>query len=206
MYTQLTLLLNLLLVVAQDNRLPDPNNHFVFPSLPGPKASQDARVFKSNLNFTIGQPPDQPFAWVSDLTRLMVVLCQEGEPDSVREHVIADCMPGSETETYWDGDIGDIDVSSGQRAYLAVYSCSGDEDGEDADPDDDDDDDSESDNASAVFLSHYINLVTPPPDATESSVSETQTSLPPSDTPLSADVAVAGTVVFLFLVVVAIFY
>lgn len=71
------------LVVAQDNRPPDPNNHFIYPPLPGPQLSNDPTVFKDNINFTVGIAQSAPFKWVTNMTSMRVTLNQEGNPESV---------------------------------------------------------------------------------------------------------------------------
>jgi hypothetical protein len=71
---------------AQDNRDPDPDNHFIYPPLPGPQYSNDPTVFESNLNFTVGTPQSQPFKWVSNLESLHLTMVQEGNPDVIQRH------------------------------------------------------------------------------------------------------------------------
>ncbi|KAI0386067.1 hypothetical protein F5Y04DRAFT_245397 [Hypomontagnella monticulosa] len=157
MSTLLYLLLNLCLVLAQDNRDPDPNNHFIYPPLPGPQYSNDPTVFEANLNFTIGKQQSQPFKWVTNMTDMQIILCQEGNPDTVKQHAITQCVDGNGTNfIYWDGDIGDIDLDNGAQAYLGVWNCS--------------------DFTTPVFFSHYMNLVEPPPSSSSSISTSTQTS------------------------------
>ncbi|KAI1407039.1 hypothetical protein F5Y13DRAFT_175814 [Hypoxylon sp. FL1857] len=143
MSTLLYLVLNICLVLAQDNREPDENNHFIYPPLPGPQYSNDPSVFEKNLNFTVGKGQSQPFKWVSNMTSMQIILCQEGNPDSVRTHDITDCIDGTSTDyVYWDGGIGSIDLKNGSQAYLGVWNCS--------------------DFTTPVFFSHYMNLVEDP--------------------------------------------
>lgn len=86
--TALGLLLLLYPVVSQDNRPPDPNNHFIYPPLPGPQFGNDPHVFWSNLNFTVGVLQSQPFKWVSNMTLMQVTLQQEGNPAEVQTQMI----------------------------------------------------------------------------------------------------------------------
>ncbi|KAI0120383.1 hypothetical protein F4776DRAFT_251803 [Hypoxylon sp. NC0597] len=153
----LYLLLNVCIVLAQDNREPDENNHFIYPPLPGPQYSNDPSVFETNINFTVGRGQSQPFKWVSNMTSMQIILCQEGNPDSVRTHDITDCIDGTSTDyLYWDGGIGSIDLKNGSQAYLGVWNCS--------------------DFTTPVFFSHYMNLVedsSTPSSTTTSSASTT---------------------------------
>ena len=79
------LALSLSLVDAQDNRATDPNNHFIYPPLPGPQFSNDNTVFSENLNFTAGVTQSAPFKWTTNLTRIRISISQEGNPDSVQD-------------------------------------------------------------------------------------------------------------------------
>ncbi|KAI1393977.1 uncharacterized protein F4822DRAFT_386680 [Hypoxylon trugodes] len=168
MSTLLYLLLNLCcLVIAQDNRDPDPNNQFVFPPLPGPQYSNDPTVFEKNLNFTVGKSQSQPFKWISNMTSMSIILCQEGNPDSVQTHTITDCIDGtSEDFLYWDGDIGSIDLKNGSQAYLGVWNCS--------------------DFTTPVFFSHYMNLVEAPAQSSTTSSSATSSSSTATSLPTAA--------------------
>ncbi|OTB03762.1 hypothetical protein M426DRAFT_12263 [Hypoxylon sp. CI-4A] len=151
-------LLNFCLVLAQDNRDPDENNHFIYPPLPGPQYSNDPTVFETNINFTVGKSQNQPFKWVSNMTYMQIILCQEGNPESVQLHDITECIDGTSDDfIYWDGDIGSIDLNNGSQAYLGVWNCS--------------------ENSTPVFFSHYINLVEDDSvSSTTSSASSTTTS------------------------------
>ncbi|KAI2469909.1 hypothetical protein F4781DRAFT_392874 [Annulohypoxylon bovei var. microspora] len=157
MSTLLYIFLNFCLVLAQDNRPDDANNHFVYPPLPGPQFSNDPSVFNSNLNFTVGRNQAQPFKWVTNMTDMQIILCQEGNPDSVQSHEITECIDGTSNDSiYWDGDIGPIDLNNGSQAYLGVWNCS--------------------DFTTPVFFSHYMNLIEAPADSTTSSATTTSTS------------------------------
>ncbi|KAI2623472.1 hypothetical protein GGS26DRAFT_219005 [Hypomontagnella submonticulosa] len=175
MSTLLYLLLNFCLVLAQDNRAPDPNNQFIYPPLPGPQYSNDPTVFKNNTNFTIGQQQSQPFKWVTNMTNMQIILCQEGNPDTVKQHAITECFDGNGTNfKYWDGDIGDIDLKDGSQAYLGVWNCS--------------------DFTTPVFFSHYMNLVEPPASSsTSTSTSATQTSSESTSPPTAAATALTSS-------------
>ncbi|KAI0527826.1 hypothetical protein F5B22DRAFT_582505 [Xylaria bambusicola] len=127
------------LVLSQDNRPPDPNNHFIYPPLPGPQFSNDNTVFSSNIAFIVGQPQSQPWKWVSNMSSMMIILQQEGNPESVQQYQLTDCQPGDNDFIYWDGNIGDIDLKNGTQAFLEAFNCS--------DP-----------GSTPVFFSHYINL------------------------------------------------
>lgn len=63
---------------AQDDRAVNPNNHFLYPPLPGAQHTKDPTVFWSNINVTFGVAPTQPFQWISDMTSMRVTLQQEG--------------------------------------------------------------------------------------------------------------------------------
>ncbi|KAI0834088.1 hypothetical protein F5Y06DRAFT_307155 [Hypoxylon sp. FL0890] len=144
MSTLLYLLLNICLVLAQDNGEPDKNNHFIYPPLPGPQYSDDPSVFETNINFTIGKVPSQPFKWMSNMTSMHIILFQEGDPYTTLTHSITGCIDGTSIDyLYWDGDIDPIDIKNGSQAYLGVWNCS----------------DSISE---PIFYSHYINLVEDP--------------------------------------------
>ncbi|KAI1204921.1 uncharacterized protein F4807DRAFT_445018 [Annulohypoxylon truncatum] len=144
-----------IIFIAQDNRPKDPNNYFIYPKAAGPQYSNDPSVFESNENFTVGQAQAQPFKWVSNMTTMEIILCQEGNPDSVLTHPLTGCFDGSSRNfLYWDGSIGDIDLNNGTQAYLGVWNCS--EPG-----------------SSPVFFSHYINLINA--STTSSTISSTTT-------------------------------
>ncbi|KAI0424415.1 hypothetical protein F5Y09DRAFT_353465 [Xylaria sp. FL1042] len=130
------------LVLGQDNRPADPNNHFIYPPLPGPQFSNDPTVFGSNLAFTVGSPQSQPFKWVSNMSSMRIYLQQEGNQLSVQQHLLTDCQSGTNNFIYWDGNIGDIDLKNGTQAYLSAYNCS-------------------NPGSTPVFFSHYINLTEP---------------------------------------------
>ncbi|KAI4863438.1 hypothetical protein F4820DRAFT_374006 [Hypoxylon rubiginosum] len=145
-----------LLVIAQDNRPPDPNNHFIYPPLPGPQFSNDPTVFESNLNFIIGKKQNQPFKWESNMTNMSILLIQEGNPESIQQHELTECIPGSDNYFYWDGNIGSIDLKNGSQAFLGAYNCSN--------------------PTTPIFFSHYINLIEAPPISKPSSISTARTS------------------------------
>ncbi|KAI1118177.1 hypothetical protein F5Y14DRAFT_401336 [Nemania sp. NC0429] len=151
------------LVVSQDNRPPDPNNHFIYPPLPGPQFSNDPSVFGSNLNFTVGSPQSQPFKWVSDMDSMQIILQQEGNQISVRSHELTECQSGSIDYIYWDGDLGGIDLKNGIQAFLSAYNCS-------------------NPGSTPVFFSHYINLTEPIISQSSSITSSTATSTADSTT------------------------
>ncbi|XDG07070.1 hypothetical protein ABKA04_006685 [Annulohypoxylon sp. FPYF3050] len=158
MSTLLYILLNFCLVIAQDNRPLDENNHFIYPKAAGPQYSNDPTVFESNQNFTVGQAQNQPFKWVTNMTNMQINLCQEGNPESVKIHQLTDCEDGTGGGwLYWDGSIGDIDLNNGTQAYLGVWNCS--EPG-----------------STPVFFSHYINLIYSSATSTTSTVSSSSTS------------------------------
>jgi hypothetical protein len=77
------------LAIAQDNRTPDPDNHFIYPPLPGPQFSNDPTVFENNLNFTVGVLQSAPFKWVTNMTSMSVTLNQEGHSDRVKSHELS---------------------------------------------------------------------------------------------------------------------
>ncbi|OTA93709.1 hypothetical protein M434DRAFT_395391 [Hypoxylon sp. CO27-5] len=163
----LYLLFNVCLVLAQDNREPDENNHFIYPPLPGPQYSNDPTVFETNINFTVGRGQSQPFKWVSNMTSMQIILCQEGNPDSVRTHDITDCIDGTSTDyLYWDGGIGSIDLKNGSQAYLGVWNCS--------------------DFTTPVFFSHYMNLVEDSSPSSSTTTSSTSTILSTSISPTTS--------------------
>ncbi|KIW65012.1 hypothetical protein PV04_07304 [Phialophora macrospora] len=163
-------------VSTQDNRAPDPNNHFISPPLPGPQANVDATVFWSNQNWTVGVLQTIDWNWVTNLTNLMITLQQEGNPESVQSRLILDCPAASTQDLiYWDGKISPIDLKNGSVAYLAAWDC----DQPDATP---------------IFFSHYINLTEPVVTTTSStsttipstsSVSSTTSGTPTSASPVS---------------------
>ncbi|KAI1104097.1 hypothetical protein F4804DRAFT_308220 [Jackrogersella minutella] len=170
MFTLLYLFLSLCLVLAQDNRPEDENNHFIFPPLPGPQYSNDPSVFSTNLNFTVGKGQDQPFKWVTNMTSMQIILCQEGNPDSVQRHQITDCIDGTSSNyLYWDGDIGPIDLNNGSQAYLGVWDCTK--------------------SSTPVFFSHYMNLTKA---SSSPSSSSSTTSVSSSSTSSSMSLATAG--------------
>ncbi|KAI1878938.1 hypothetical protein JX265_003115 [Neoarthrinium moseri] len=103
-----TILLSLILSAsqpasAQDDRAVDPDNHFLYPPLPGAQHTEDPTVFWNNINVTFGVAQTQPFKWVSDMPS---------------------CSPGSFNTIYWDGRIDPIDINNGSQAYLAAWNCS----------------------------------------------------------------------------------
>ncbi|KAH8647244.1 hypothetical protein BX600DRAFT_476362 [Xylariales sp. PMI_506] len=146
---------------AQDSRAEDPNNHFVFPPLPGPQHTSDPTVFWDNINITYGVAQTKAFQWVSDMSSMQVTLEQEGDQSSARYRQIASCSPGSNNLIYWDGQIDPIDLANGTQAYLAAWNCS--------EP-----------NASPIFFSHYFNLTAP--TASTANTSETTNSTTPTAT------------------------
>jgi hypothetical protein len=77
------------LVVAQDNRPPDPKNRFIYPPLPGPQFSNDPTVFEINLNFTVGVSQSAPFKWVTNMNSMRVTLNQEGNPENVQSYELS---------------------------------------------------------------------------------------------------------------------
>lgn len=64
---------------AQDDRAVDPDNHFLFPPLPGAQYTKDPSVFWNNINVTLGVTQTQPFKWLSDMTSMKVTLQQEAQ-------------------------------------------------------------------------------------------------------------------------------
>lgn len=91
-----TLLLHLatcVLVIAQSDGPLDPQNHFVYPGLPGPAYSDDPTVFALNQNFTVGEDQSQPFKWITNMTSTRITLWQEGNPDKVQQHIIYGAYP-----------------------------------------------------------------------------------------------------------------
>ncbi|KAI2603975.1 uncharacterized protein GGS25DRAFT_506352 [Hypoxylon fragiforme] len=173
----LFLLANLCLAVAQDSRRVDPNNHFIYPPLPGPPIGEDPHAYDANINFIVGKAPEQSFKWVSNITSLKVQIVQETPPNVENQYVIRDCDPGSDNTVHWDGQIGDIDLAHGLQAYLGAWDCAA---GNDAAP---------------VFFSHYINLVaTPPPSSANTSLSPSP-EVPPAAEDNSPAGINAGTVI-----------
>ncbi|KAI1093514.1 hypothetical protein F5B19DRAFT_124187 [Rostrohypoxylon terebratum] len=167
MFVLFYILVNFCLVTAQDNRPLDKNNHFIYPKPAGPQYSNDPTVFESNENFTVGQAQSQPFKWVTNMTNMQIILCQEGNPMSVRRHGLTDCIDSSGGGwLYWDGDIGDIDLNNGSQAYLGVWNCS--EPG-----------------STPVFFSHYMNLINSSATASTSTVS-TSSTLPAATAPITS--------------------
>lgn len=85
-----------LVVHAQDNRSPDPNNQFIYPGLPGPQSSEDPNVFQSNLNFTVGVTTSIPFKWTTNMSDFRMILIQEAPPTEFQavtllgKHVLQD--------------------------------------------------------------------------------------------------------------------
>ncbi|KAJ9613432.1 hypothetical protein H2200_003374 [Cladophialophora chaetospira] len=143
-------------VVSQDNRAPDPNNHFISPPLPGPQANVNATVFWSNQNWTVGVQQSIDWNWVTNITNLRITMEQEGAPGSVQSHMILDCPLASEQNNYyWDGNIDPIDLKNGSIAYLAAWDCDTD--------------------STPYFFSHYINL-TEPVDTTASTTTSSTAS------------------------------
>jgi hypothetical protein len=192
----LGLLLRITLVVAQDNRPEDPNNHFVYPPLPGGQYSNDNTVFWSNINITVGEAQAEPFKWVTNMTSMRISLQQEGNPNSTQGRILTgnssqkvhilstrlirytDCEAGVAPEAnylYWDGNISPIDLKNGSQAYLAAWNCS-------------------APGTTPVFFSHYVNLTEPAAASSSSSASstaaatnsETNTAAPSSSAPSSA--------------------
>ncbi|KAI6090143.1 hypothetical protein F4821DRAFT_256292 [Hypoxylon rubiginosum] len=154
-----TLLLHLatcVLVIAQSDGPLDPQNHFVYPGLPGPAYSDDPTVFALNQNFTVGEDQSQPFKWITNMTSTRITLWQEGNPDKVQQHIIYECAPSSDNQFYWNGDIGPIDLKNGSQAFLAAFDC--------YNP------------YTPVFYSHYINLTEALVVSSSSSTSMTSTS------------------------------
>lgn len=84
----LGLLLCITLVVAQDNRPEDLNNHFVYPPLPGGQYSNDPTVFWTNINLTVGETQTEPFKWVTNMTSMQISLEQEGAPGTVQSRML----------------------------------------------------------------------------------------------------------------------
>ncbi|KAI1281396.1 hypothetical protein F5Y07DRAFT_354576 [Xylaria sp. FL0933] len=147
------------LVIGQDNRPPDPKNHFIYPPLPGPQFSNDPSVFSTNLAFAVGSPQSQPFKWVSNMSSMRIYLQQEGNQLSVQAHLLTDCQSGTKDFIYWDGNIGDIDLKNGTQAYLSAYNCS-------------------NPGSTPVFFSHYINLTEPVKSASASTSMSTDALVP----------------------------
>ncbi|KAI1342425.1 hypothetical protein F5Y15DRAFT_412934 [Xylariaceae sp. FL0016] len=131
------LFLSICAVLAQDDGPTDPDNHFIYPPLPGHTFNHDPSVFGSNLNFTVGVPQPQPFTWTSTVDNLSIMLWQEGNPDSVHSHTLTECGSSAVDSLYWDGDIGEIDLNNGSQAFLAAWDCI---------------------DEGIIFYSHYINL------------------------------------------------
>ncbi|KAK5451471.1 hypothetical protein LTS15_008236 [Exophiala xenobiotica] len=172
-------------VSTQDNRAPDPNNHFISPPLPGPQVNVNATVFWSNQNWTVGVQQTIDWNWVTNFTNLMITMQQEGNPGSVQSRLILgmhqlpvfnlidgvdrspDCPAASTQDNiYWDGKISPIDLKNGSIAYLAAWDC----DQPDATP---------------IFFSHYINLTEPVVTTTSSTSTTTTSGIPTSASPVS---------------------
>jgi len=168
-------LLCITLVVAQDNRPEDPNNHFVYPPLPGDQYSNDPTVFRTNINITVGEVQAEPFKWVTNMTSMKISLEQEGAPGTVQSRILTGnssqkvhilstrlirytgCEAGvapAQNFFYWDGNISPIDLKNGSQAYFAAWNCS--------DPD-----------ATPIFFSHYVNLTEPAAASSSSRASST---------------------------------
>ncbi|KAI0162141.1 hypothetical protein GGR57DRAFT_453217 [Xylariaceae sp. FL1272] len=124
-------------VKAQDPGTPDPDNHFIFPPLPGARVTDDETVFWNNQEIVAGKPQTQPFTWTSNLPNMRVRMQQEGISDGFFH--LTNCIDGKDNFIYWDGDLHEIDLQDGNRAYLVTYNCS--------DP-----------LAPPIFMSHYFNL------------------------------------------------
>ena len=76
------------LSLAQDNRAPDPNNHFINPPLPGNQSNVDATVYWENQNWTVGTPAISVWNWVTNRSNLAITLQQEGNSKLVQSHMI----------------------------------------------------------------------------------------------------------------------
>ncbi|KAI0394535.1 hypothetical protein F5Y17DRAFT_475617 [Xylariaceae sp. FL0594] len=144
--TRLTSILLVLsiLISAQDNRPPDPNNYFIHPPMAGPQFNGDPIVYRGDLNITVG-PQVEAFRWVSNMTNMTVIMYQEGDQSKyqARSVQLKACGSGIVNPwVYWDGDLGPIDLANGRQMFLAAWNCSG--------------------GAFPVFLSHYFDLVDAP--------------------------------------------
>lgn len=185
-----SLLGKLLFTFAQDNRPPDPHNHFLNPPLPGNQSNVDDTVFWENRNWTVGIIQDQTWSWVSNVTNLGITLNQEGNPERVKRRWILstcaqvsflgfqdspqpDCGEASrEDYVYRDGKIRPIDLKNGSIAFLAAWDCDT--------------------NNTPLFFSHYINL-TEPEVVLSSTASANAATTPPGQTSFLANTAPPNT-------------
>ncbi|KAJ9615751.1 hypothetical protein H2200_001828 [Cladophialophora chaetospira] len=153
---------------AQSNDTTD-TDYFLNPPRSGPDAATDpVDAYVGNLDFTVGVQPISPFSWVTNLTNMKIRLVQQAAPAVFGSLYITGCFDGTfpNNLTYWNGDIGDIDLSISNIAFLCIYASNCSDAG-----------------SPPVFNSHYFNLTDPTVSSSTSLPSSTSTSSTPTATP-----------------------
>ncbi|KXJ88877.1 hypothetical protein Micbo1qcDRAFT_197177 [Microdochium bolleyi] len=148
------------IATAQSGNPVDWNNRFMWPPLPGQKASLDATAFYGNPVIEYGKPLSRPFTFITRMNATAIMMQQEHSPELAKRHLIRDCVPNrpdnATTMHYWDGNIGEIDVELTNVVFLIAYEC---------------------DFRRAMFGSHYFNLTRAVSASTTSSRASTPTSI-----------------------------